>query len=176
MEVKITRITAEYVEGFHRAMDFVARERKYLAFLEAPPLDRTRQFVMNNIVKGYPQFVAVASGEVVGWCDVIPKSQPIHAHSGVLGMGLLPLFRGYGYGAALIQATLSEARRVGLVRFELTVHADNERAIALYKRVGFEKEGTMKCAALIDGNYKDLILMAVVDCCNSAPEKPEVQS
>jgi hypothetical protein len=35
---------------------------KYLAFLEAPPLDRTHQFVMNNIAKGYPQFVAVAGG------------------------------------------------------------------------------------------------------------------
>jgi RimJ/RimL family protein N-acetyltransferase len=175
MEVKITQIAAEYVEGFHRAVDFVARERKYLAFLEAPPLDRTRQFVMNNIAKGYPQFVAVAGGEVVGWRDVIPKSRPIHAHSGVLGMGLLPPFRGQGHGAALIQATLSEARRVGLVRFELTVHADNERAIALYKTVGFKKEGTMKNAALIDGHYTDLILMAIVDCWNAAPEKPAVQ-
>jgi hypothetical protein len=76
-----------------------------------------------------------------------------------------------GHGTALIQATLSEARRVGLVRFELTVHADNERAIALYKKVGFKKEGTMKYAALIDGHYKDVILMAIVDCGNGAPEK-----
>jgi autotransporter passenger strand-loop-strand repeat protein len=96
-------------------------------------------------------------------------------HSGVLGVGLLPPFRGQGHGAALIQSTLSEARRVGLVRFELTVHADNERAIALYKRVGFKKEGTMKDAALIDGHYKDLILMAIVECMNAAPEKPAVQ-
>ena len=164
MQVEIARIAAEHVEGFHRAVDFVARERKYIAFLEAPPLDSTREFVMNNIAKGYPQFVAVAGSEVVGWCDLIPKSRPIHAHCGVLGMALLPPFRGRGNGTALIQATLSEARRIGLVRFELTVHADNERAIALYKRFGFKKEGTMKAAALIDGHYKDVILMAIVDC------------
>jgi RimJ/RimL family protein N-acetyltransferase len=175
MEVEITRIAAEYVEGFHRALDFVARERKYLAFLEAPPLERTRQFVMDNIAKGYPQFVAVAGGEVVGWCDVIPKSRPIHAHSGVFGMGLLPPFRGRGHGASLIQAALSEARRIGLVRFELTVHADNERAIALYKKVGFKKEGTMKEAALMDGQYKDEILMTIVDRWDAAPEKPAAQ-
>jgi RimJ/RimL family protein N-acetyltransferase len=166
---------AEHVEGFHRAVDFVARERKYLAFLEAPPLDSTRQFVMNNIAKGYPQFVAVAGGDVVGWCDVIPKSRPIHAHSGVLGMGLLPPFRGRGHGAALIDATLREARRLGLVRFELTVHADNERAIALYERVGFKTEGTMKDAALIDEQYKDVILMAFVDRSNAAPAMPAAQ-
>ena len=164
MQVEIARIAAEHVEGFHRAVDFVARERKYIAFLEAPPLDSTREFVMNNIAKGYPQFVAVAGGEVVGWCDLIPKSRPIHAHCGVLGMALLPPFRGRGNGTALIQATLSEARRIGLVRFELTVHADNERAIALYKRFGFKKEGTMKAGALIDGHYKDVILMAIVNC------------
>ena len=88
------------MEGFHRAVDFVARERKYIAFLEAPPLDSTREFVMNNIAMGYPQFVAVAGGEVVGWCDLIPKSRPIHAHCGVLGMALLPPFRGRGHGTA----------------------------------------------------------------------------
>jgi hypothetical protein len=76
-------------EGFHDAVDCVARERKYLAFLEAPPLASTRQSVMNNIANGYPQFVAVADGTVVGWCDVIPKERPVHAHCGVLGIGLL---------------------------------------------------------------------------------------
>jgi RimJ/RimL family protein N-acetyltransferase len=92
-----------------------------------------------------------------------------------LGMALLPPFRGRGNGTALIQATLSEARRIGLVRFELTVHSDNERAIALYEKVGFKKEGTLKDAALIDGHYKDVILMAIVDSWNPAHEKPASQ-
>jgi RimJ/RimL family protein N-acetyltransferase len=172
VDVTIARMATEHVEGFYRALDFVARERKYLAFLEAPPLDSTRQFVMHNIAKGYPQFVAVAGGDVVGWCDVIPKARPIHAHSGSLGMGLLPPFRGQGIGAALIDVTLREARRLGFVRIELTVHADNERAIALYERVGFKKEGTMQDAALIDGQYKDVILMAIVDRSIAVPAKP----
>ena len=174
MEVAIARMAIEHVEGFHRALDFVARERKYLAFLEAPPLDATRDFVTNNIAKGYPQFVAIAGGYVVGWCDVIPKTRPVHAHCGVLGMGLLPAFRGRGYGAALIEATLGEARRFGLVRIELTVHADNERAIALYERFGFIREGTLRDAVLIDGQYKDMILMAIVDR-SAPPPKPAAQ-
>ena len=58
MDVAIRRIAAEHVEGFHRALDQVARERKYLAFLEAPAVGETREFVTNNIAKGYPQFVA----------------------------------------------------------------------------------------------------------------------
>jgi len=43
MGVAIRQISAEHVEGFHRALDHVARERKY------PALAETREFVMNNI-------------------------------------------------------------------------------------------------------------------------------
>jgi RimJ/RimL family protein N-acetyltransferase len=70
-------------------------------------------------------------------------------------------------------ATLNEAWRQTLVRVELTVHADNARAIALYEKVGFETEGTLKDAVRIDGRYKDLILMAIV---NHSPAAPNVLS
>jgi RimJ/RimL family protein N-acetyltransferase len=168
MDVTISQIEAKHVEGFHRALDKVARERKYLAFLEAPPLEKTREFVMNNIAMLHSQFVAVVGDNVVGWCDVLPKERPIHAHCGVLGMGLLPQWRGKGIGTALIRTTLNDACRRGLVRIELTVHADNARAIALYEKLGFKKEGLMRDAAFIDGIYRDVILMAIVDRSNAA--------
>lgn len=168
MSVLIAPIAAEHVEGFHRALDVVAREHAYLAFLKAPSLDRTREFVMNNIAKANIQFVALADGELVGWCDVLPKDRPIYAHSGVLGMGLLPEWRGKGIGRALIERTLNEAHLRGFVRVELTVHADNTRAIALYNSVGFQIEGVMRDASLIDGVYRDCILMAIVDRGNAA--------
>jgi RimJ/RimL family protein N-acetyltransferase len=171
MDVVIARIAPEHIEGFYKVVDFVARERKYLAFLEAPPLASTSQFVMNNISRGYPQFVAIADDKVVGWCDIIPKDRPVHVHGGVLGMGLLPPFRGRGNGTALVNATLNEAWRQSLVRVELTVHADNARAIALYKKVGFETEGILRDAVRIDGRYKDLILMAIL---NHPPAVPNV--
>jgi RimJ/RimL family protein N-acetyltransferase len=100
----------------------------------------------------------------IGWCDVIPKTRPTHAHCGVLGMGLLPAFRGRGLGTALIKATLQGASGCGITRVELTVHADNIHAIKLYEKVGFETEGRLRDAVLIDGQYKDLILMAKIDC------------
>jgi RimJ/RimL family protein N-acetyltransferase len=172
MDVAIRPISADHVEGFHRALDHVARERKYLAFLEAPALAETREFVMNNIAKGYPQFVAIAGGDVVGWCDVIPRNRPLVAHCGVLGMGLLPPFRGKGNGAALINATLTEARRKSIMRIELTVYANNKPAIALYKRVGFKREGRLRCAVLLDGHYMDMTLMAIINHPTVVPNDP----
>src|SRR5450755_4956730 len=117
--LEIIPMTPDHIDGFHQTLDIVARERRYLAFLEAPPLESTRAFIFNHIAHGYPQFVATLQGEVggcevVGWCDVTPKSRPIYAHCGVLGMGLLPRFRGRGLGTKLIARTLQASRAFGL--------------------------------------------------------------
>jgi ribosomal protein S18 acetylase RimI-like enzyme len=160
--VEIVPITQGHIESFHRTLDFVARERRYLAFLEGPPLENTRAFVIDNIKRGHPQFVAVSAGEVVGWCDATPKERPIYAHGGVLGMGLLPQFRRQRIGTHLIRATLQAAQSVGLHRVELTVRENNTSAIALYKKVGFEMEGLQRNAVRIDGDYENIVCMAIL--------------
>jgi RimJ/RimL family protein N-acetyltransferase len=99
---------------------------------------------------------------VVGWCDVTPKSRPIYAHCGVLGMGLLPRFRGRGLGTKLIARTLQASRAFGLTRVELTVRQDNANAIALYEKVGFVVEGVQRNGGLVDGRYENIIEMAIL--------------
>ena len=47
-----------------------------------------------------------------------------------------------------------------LVRVELTVDFDNERAIHLYEKYGFEREGVQRKACVRDGEYIDLIMMS----------------
>ncbi|QPC95034.1 GNAT family N-acetyltransferase [Mesorhizobium sp. INR15] len=162
-DIAIMPIAHEHIESFHRALDVVARERRYLPFLEAPPLEQTRAFVMGCIEKGHPQMVAVSQDDVVGWCDIVRHSLPIHAHRGTLGMGIIPAYRGRGIGRRLIHATLAQARRAGMVRVGLAVHADNARAIALYEKVGFVREGVERDAIYADGEYRDTITMAIVE-------------
>jgi RimJ/RimL family protein N-acetyltransferase len=160
--VQIVPITPDHVESFHRTLDFVARERRYLAFLQAPPLESTRNYVLDTIENGFPQLVVLSEHEVIGWCDVIPKNRPIYAHGGVLGMGLLPAFRGQGVGTRLISRTLEAARAFGLKRVELTVRERNLNAIALYEKIGFEKEGLQRRGAMVDGVFEDVICMAML--------------
>jgi len=166
--VTIAPITPRDVESFHQALDIVARERKYLSFLEAPPLDQTRTFILDRIGRGDPGFVAVVRGEVVGWCDISRYDRQIHAHRGALGMGIVPDYRGRGLGLRLINAALAEARRIGIVRIELSVHSDNARATSLYEKVGFVTEGVQRDAVKIDGQYLDTIMMAIVERKNAA--------
>ena len=166
--VAIVPFAPEHVESFHHALDVVSRERNYLSFLEAPPLDQARRFVMDRIARGDPGYVAAVSGEVVGWCDITRHDRPIHAHRGALGMGIVPSYRGRGLGLKLINATVAQARKDGFVRIELFVHADNARAIALYDKVGFVREGVQSDAICIDGQYGDTIMMAIVERENAA--------
>jgi ribosomal protein S18 acetylase RimI-like enzyme len=118
---------------------------------------------MNNIARNNVQLVALAHGQLVGWADVLPKDRPIHSYVGVLGIGVLPAFRGEGLGAALMLAALQTAQQHGYVRVELTVRADNARAITLYEKFGLKREGVCRDAIFVDGRYEDLIMMAIVD-------------
>jgi RimJ/RimL family protein N-acetyltransferase len=156
-------MTLDHVEGYRRALDVVARERKYLTMLEAQPEPDTLRFVKSNLENGNPMMVALARGEVIGWCDVRREFFPSRAHRGTLGMGLLPEWRGRGLGQRLLEATLARARRSGFKRIELDVYADNLRAIALYEKAGFVREGLLRDASLIDGVFRDAILMAIVE-------------
>lgn len=162
----IVPMAEAHIESFHRALDTVACERRYLAFLEAPPLPSTRDFVLGMMAKRNPQFVAVVKDEVVGWCDISRHERPIHTHRGALGMGIIPAYRDRGLGRLLIETTLEEARRQGFVRIELSAHADNTRAIALYRKVGFVQEGVERDAICIDRRYGDTISMAIIDKAN----------
>ena len=150
------------VEGFRACVDAVMKERRWLAYVEAFSLSRTAAFVAGNLESGNPQYVADDGGRIVGWCDVCRESIPTYAHCGMLGMGVLPPYRGRGVGARLLAATLAAARERGFERVELSVYAHNTAAQALYRRAGFAHEGTRVRGRKLDGEYADIHMMGLV--------------
>ena len=141
MSAAIVPMLPRHVRGFHEALDSVARERRYLAMVEAPPLAAARRFIRNGIAAGSVQFVALVESAVVGWCDIARLAWVTQRHGGTLGMGLVAAHRGRGLGRALLEATLARADAVGITRVELRVRTDNEPAIGLYRSCGFVTEG-----------------------------------
>jgi ribosomal protein S18 acetylase RimI-like enzyme len=161
--IEIVPIRRQHIAGFHAAVDAIAKERRYLAMLEAPSFTRTRRLVLDSLRAGAVHVVAVMDDEVVGWCDLRPKTAPTLRHSAVLGMGIVPALRGQGIGSRLLAATLQLARAGGIRRAELNVRSDNAPAIALYRRFGFVTEGTCRSYICIDGVDYDALLMARLD-------------
>jgi RimJ/RimL family protein N-acetyltransferase len=160
MTIEVRPIREDDIESFHATVDAVARERKFIARLEAPPIEQVRAFIQRNIEKGYPQFVAVSDRQVVGWCNIPPMAREVMAHVGDLFMGLKPEWRGQGLGARLLREALAAADACGYRRIELGVFAGNANAAALYRKAGFVEEGVKRRAILIDGVFHDEIIMA----------------
>ncbi len=85
----IRPITLDDAAAFRDCVDAVMRERLFMAYTEAFPLDRTTEFVAANLRSANPQLIAVDGNRVVGWCDVCRSEVPAYAHCGTLGMGVL---------------------------------------------------------------------------------------
>jgi RimJ/RimL family protein N-acetyltransferase len=157
---RIRAMTVDDAAEFNRVVGIVARERRYLRFVDAPPMSGTVDFLESSLGAGNPHLAATVDGALVGWCDVCRLSFEIEAHIGRLGIGLLPEQRGKGLGKALLDVTIAAAERLNFHRIELTAFANNRRAIALYESRGFVHEGLMRAAARFGDDYRDVVQMA----------------
>jgi putative acetyltransferase len=108
--------------------------------------------------------LALVDGEVAGNAGLMqPNNSPRRSHAMHLGLAVREGFQHRGVGSALMEALVDIADNwLNVTRIELTVFTDNERAIALYRKHGFEVEGTHKAYALRAGKYADTHTMARV--------------
>ncbi len=107
------------------------------------------------------QLVALHQGEVIGNISLEQSPRIRQSHVGGLGMSVAKAWQGQGIGSRLLQTALSIADDwMNLRRVELTVFADNEPAMALYRKFGFEVEGRLRDYAVRDGIYVDALSMA----------------
>lgn len=143
------------------AVGQVARERRWLAAVEAFTEGETHLFVQLNQAAGVPQFVALCGPKVVGWCDIVRLyPYPGYEHNGRLGMGVLAPWRGQGLGRGLLDQALSVAWGAGFRRVELEAYASNTAALNLYQSRGFVVEGIKRAMRVLDGRVDDVVLMA----------------
>jgi L-phenylalanine/L-methionine N-acetyltransferase len=105
--------------------------------------------------------LAERDGELLGSLGLHPVDRVRRRHVAQLGLSVGAAHQGQGVGKRLMQAACDYADRwAHLLRLELSVYTDNERAIALYRRFGFRHEGTHVAYALRNGRYCDLHSMA----------------
>ncbi|MEM7002115.1 MAG: GNAT family N-acetyltransferase [Pseudomonadota bacterium] len=105
--------------------------------------------------------VACVDDRVVGNIGLMRNENPRRAHAGSIGMGVHDDYAGRGVGRALLTAALDLADNwLNLQRVELTVFADNHRAINLYRDTGFLEEGVFRRFAFRQGELVDALSMA----------------
>jgi ribosomal protein S18 acetylase RimI-like enzyme len=150
------------VDSLCAAVNSVCAERRYLATEHGFTVNQTHDFVMRILLESLIQFVAIDSGKVVGWCDILPSDTEEFAHVGRLGMGVISNHRGYGIGRRLLSECLHAARTRAIEKIELEVYSDNQAAICLYDTAGFKKEGLRKRVRKLGNAYQDSVLMGLL--------------
>jgi len=103
--------------------------------------------------------VVCKDGQWVGVGRVMRLTGTKLAHKGLIwGMHVVPQERGSG-AAKLIMTALIDHTRGRMRQLQLTVMADNARAIAFYRRFGFEQYGSELASVSRNGGYADELLM-----------------
>ncbi|ANI30514.1 GCN5 family acetyltransferase [Yersinia entomophaga] len=112
---------------------------------------------------GIYYYVACIDGQIAGQLSLETIQRPRRNHVATFGIAVDAGFLGQGVGSALMKTMIDLCDNwLNINRIELTVFVDNDTAVALYKKFGFEIEGTSKRYALRDGKYIDAYHMARV--------------
>lgn len=127
-------------------------------------LSSERTSATENFLRSFGErdrgFVAVENGETVGFAFMLANKEECRAHSGFIAVMVDRHFQQRGIGGKLLSRITDCAdNELGLRRLELLVLTDNEQAIKLYKRHGFQVEANRHHAAVVRGHFADEYVM-----------------
>lgn len=128
-----------------------------------PSVDDEIEFIsMHQAGANSTLLLAESGGEVVGLIGIAGEALPEESHVGTFGVSVDKGWRGQGVGGALLRALIAWAGEHGITRIQGYVWASNPRALELYERHGFEREGLCRRAIMRDGQPVDVHLIALL--------------
>ena len=162
MSIEGLKIRRADADDYEQVCEMFVSARVYEGTLQVPypSRDYWRRRLSENVDSVY-NLVAIIDERIVGMVsvDTFPH-KPRRRHAGVIGISVHADWQGKGLGKELMRAIIDFADNwLNLTRLELEVYADNEAAIHLYERFGFEVEGTLRQHAFRDGRYVDSKMM-----------------
>ncbi len=119
-------------------------------------------------------FIYADNQQDVGMFKLLPLAHRTSHIAYLGGVGIHPDFAGKGQGTKMMEEIISYAIQQGFKRVELSTYVTNEKAIRLYEKVGFEKEGVLRKFAYLKSRnvYIDEVLMSYIADCRPADCRP----
>jgi RimJ/RimL family protein N-acetyltransferase len=148
--------------GLARLFADVRTEGRWLITTPGSVSEPSEAFWISELIRSEEHLVlvAVADGNVVGNVLVNVERGVATAHVGVLSICIAADWRDIGVGSELVAAAQRWVRDRGLRKLSLGVFPDNERAIAVYEKRGFVREGLRRMQYRSGDRFRDEILMA----------------
>ena len=140
----------------------VRTEGRWLITTPGAVSEPSEAFWIGELIRAAESLVLVAEadGVVVGNVLVSVDRGRATEHIGVLSICIAADWRDVGIGTELVAGAQAWARERGLRKLSLGVFPDNDRAIAVYERRGFVREGIRRQQYRSNESYRDEVLMA----------------
>lgn len=162
MRVTVRKLAAQDVAEYMAFLEQIDRETSYLLWepgerkLNVATLRRRIEAADGN--EGI-RLVAEDEGRIIGFLVAKRGVSKRIRHRANFAMGVLRAEWGQGIGTRLLERLEQWTRENQIWRLELTVMANNQRAIVLYERMGYMREGIKQSAIILDGEAVDEIVM-----------------
>ena len=140
----------------------VRTEGRWLITTPGSVSEPSEAFWISELIRAaeHLALVAEADGDVVGNILVNVDRGVATEHIGVLSICIAHDWRDVGIGSELVAAAQAWTVERGLRKLSLGVFPDNERAIAVYEKQGFVREGLRRMQYRSGEVYRDEVLMA----------------
>lgn len=146
-------------------INFMRRQtgvRENILSLASERVANSRAFI-ENLGDNIHMFVVEIEEKVVGVASLNVITNPRRNHTGEIGIMVNKDYQNRGIGRQLMEELIDLAKNwLMLKRVQLDVISDNERAISLYKSLGFKIEGEKIKAVKRNGSYENEYTMGLI--------------
>ena len=152
-------VLLRYLNGLTTETDFLSMAKDDFDWTEEKerPFIESHQRADNKLL-----IVGEVDGQIVGLLGFTGDDRTRLRHAGEFGIIVSKTHWQLGLGTALIRHLIDWARASGVVRkIGMRVRCDNERALRLYDRFGFVREGTITRQFAVAGRFHDAYLMGL---------------
>ncbi|MET3730055.1 RimJ/RimL family protein N-acetyltransferase [Fictibacillus halophilus] len=165
--VNIRRVTTDDAQNMINFYNVVGGESDFLSFGAGEfklDLQEYKDYItatskeLNSIM-----LIAEIDSKIIGIATINSPQKERTKHVGTLGIVVSEKYTGMGLGKILMNELLEWARLNGITKkISLVTNENNSKAIELYKKLGFEKEGLLKHDNFIKGNYHNTVVMGLL--------------
>ncbi|CDT88513.1 putative Acyl-CoA N-acyltransferase [Vibrio coralliirubri] len=162
MSLTIRAVAVEDAQGIIDVLNPIIIEARYTILDQTFTVDEEKAFIESFPERGvFSVAVNETTNQLLGFQNVEPFASYTKAfdHVGIIGTYVDANSRGQGVAKQLFGYTFKSAKAKGYEKLFAYVRADNERALAVYLKQGFEIVGTAKKHGKIGDQYFDEILI-----------------
>lgn len=158
-DIEDAKNVIEYIKIVSDETDFLisdSSERNFTVRKEKEFLQNIQSSILEKI------FLFEIENKIVGMCSIEGINKIRIKHRVDLAITVLKNYWGNKIGEKLIDYAIDYCKSNCIKKIELTVRIDNERALKLYKKFGFEIEGEIKNFIYLNGNYYNCYYMGLL--------------